>query len=81
MHIASIVRKISLAAVCVTGLAWAAPSHAAGTVKLQAPVAQSQPAVTLAHWEYRHHRRYWVEDRHRYRRYDRGHDRRYEGRH
>jgi hypothetical protein len=71
MPVSSILRSLAVSAVCLTGLAWASPSHATDTVRLQAPEVKSEPAVTLAHWEYRHHRRYWVEDRRRYRRYDR----------
>ena len=76
MSLSRIIQTLAFSAVCLTGLAAAAPSEAASAMRPQVTIEHAQPPVTLAHWEYRHHRRYWVEDRGHYRRYDH----RYEGR-
>ena len=66
MNLARIFQQLTFSVVCLTGLVWAAPSHAANAVRPPASMRTAEPAVTLAHWEYRHHRRYWVQDHHRY---------------
>lgn len=71
MSVSRLLQQLTFSAICLAGLAFATPSQAASAARPAVSVAQSDPAVTLAHWEYRHHRRYWVEDRRHYRRYDR----------
>ena len=64
-------RKLLLAAFVAGTAGLAGTAHAAVATRITTPTVTQSPA-TMVHWEWRHHRRYWVEDRRRrdYRHYD-----------